>query len=882
MGSENENANKTSDKFKFKSLKVYSSEEWMQNSTKKYRTVYDKAETTYLSAEFSFYNKLFDEQDWEANVCLKAYSLGEGDKRTELCKLENKKSIKMDENIVVCLDGWGNATPGAYWTRGDYQWEASIDGEVVGTQNFYVEDIGLVTSEKNPYFTVESLKLYAGGFDRIDEANRKYVKKFKRDETCYVWAEFKYKNIATEGHFVEFYMNFYDDAGQPKASIIKSEYLAADTNGQVFEVSEGWGSDKAGGWKDNKYTVEIVFMDTLVAVAPFEVGEEFVEGNPEMFSSQVFTPSTTASNSATETPETLEDVLKNLDELIGLASVKQKIKEHIKYIDFLKLRKEKGFKEAEKIALHSVFTGNPGTGKTTVVNLLGKIYNKMGMLSKGHVIEADRADLVAAFIGQTAPKVKKLIDDARGGILFIDEAYSLAREGDDEKDFGKEVIEILIKEMSDGPGDIAIMVAGYPKEMMHFIDSNPGLKSRFSYYFNFDDYLPEELMAIAELTCTKRDVKLAEPAKIYLQKVLTEAYRNRDNSFGNARFALSLIDEGKMNLGLRLMNNANVAELDGDAISTIELADVENIVSRQAKKRLDLKIDEELLSASLAELKTLTGLPEVKQEVSDLVKLVRYYRETGKDILNKFSLHSVFTGNPGTGKTTVARIMGKIFKALGFLERGHVVECDRERLVAGYIGQTAIKTKEMVEAAKGGVLFIDEAYALAEGVENDFGKEAIEVILKNMEDLRGELAVIVAGYPDNMNVFLESNPGLKSRFDKFYHFTDFSVDELFEIYSALIAKENLKADAKAEEHLKAYLSGMFANKDRYFGNARTVRNIAEESIRHQQLRMAGIESSKRTQEMMETLTVDDVLEFKVVEQNTHPSGLGFKLPGKPE
>jgi SpoVK/Ycf46/Vps4 family AAA+-type ATPase len=878
MGSENENTNTGSTKFKFKSLKVFSSDEWMQNSSKKYRTVYDKAETTYISAEFSFYNKLFDEQDWEANICLKAFSLGEGDKRTELCKLEQKRPIKMDENIVACTDGWGNATPGAFWGRGDYLWEAYIDDALVGSQKFHVEDIGMVTAENNPYFSVESVKLYAGPFDRIAADQRKYVKTFKRDETPFVWVEFKYRNKTSKDYYCEFFINFYDDAGQPKASICATDYIETGKENQVFEISEGWGSSKPGGWKDNKYTVEVVFMDTLVAVAPFEVGEEFVEGDPEMFTTQVYNPVAAGQGTSTSAePETLEEVLKNLDELIGLANVKQKIKEHIKYIDFLKLRKEKGFKETERISLHSVFTGNPGTGKTTVVCLLGKIYNKMGLLSKGHVLEVDRADLVAPFIGQTAPKVKKLIDDARGGILFIDEAYALAREGDDEKDFGKEVIEILMKEMSDGPGDLAIMVAGYPKEMEHFLDSNPGMKSRFNYYFHFDDYLPDELMAIADLTSVKRDVKLSPQAKEFLHKVLTEAYRNRDRSFGNARFALSLIDEGKMNLGLRLMNSENVSELDGDKLSTIELVDVEQIISGQMKKRLDLKIDEELLGASLNELRSLTGMANVKQEITDLVKLVRYYRETGKDILNKFSLHSVFTGNPGTGKTTVARIMGKIFKSLGLLERGHVVECDRERLVAGYVGQTAIKTKELIDQAKGGVLFIDEAYALAEGAGNDFGKEAIEVILKNMEDMRGELAVIVAGYPDNMKYFLESNPGLKSRFDKFFQYHDFTSDELYEILLGFLSKENLKPDAEAEAHLKSYFSWLFEYKDRYFGNARTVRNVSEEAIRNQQLRMAGMESSKRTKEMMETLTLADVEQFKISDDVQKNQGIGFKL-----
>ena len=782
---------------------------------------------------------------------------------------------------MVVRDGWGTPTPGTFWVRGDYCWEASIDGVVVGETKFHVEDVGLVTLNDNPYFDVESLRLFAGGFDRIPLDQRKYLTKFKRDETAYVWAEFSYRTKTDKDFYAEISLNFFDDAGQPKASLTTVDYVPPASAGQVREVTEGWGSTTVGGWKDDHYTVEVVFMDTLVALVPFEVGNEFVYGESRPHSSPLFTgPAVAEAEQPSPATETIDDVLKNLDDLIGLTEVKEKVREHIKYIDFLKLRKEKGFKETDKIALHAVFTGNPGTGKTTVVNLLGKIYQKMGLLSKGHVLEVDRADLVAPYIGQTAPKVEKIINDARGGILFIDEAYSLARQGDDEKDFGREVLEMIIKEMSDGPGDIAIMVAGYPKEMQHFIDSNPGLKSRFNYYFHFEDYLPEELMAIANSACAKRDVKFSAEAEDFVRKALTEAFRNRDRSFGNARYALSLVDEGKMNLGLRLMKSANVAELTSEALSTIVLEDVQDILAGSRKKRPDLKIDEELLSACLHELKALSGMTNIKQEVGDMVKLVRYYRETGKELLNKFSLHSVFTGNPGTGKTTVARIMGRIYKALGFLERGHVVECDRESLVAGFVGQTAIKTKEMLDRARGGVLFIDEAYALAEGGGSDFGKEAIEVLLKNMEDLRGEMAVIVAGYTDNMRIFLESNPGLKSRFDKFYHFEDFSATELYEILLGMLAAENLKPDTASAEYLYHYLSALHQQRDRYFGNARSVRNLAEECARNQQLRMAELTREQRTQEMMETITMADVKEFTMPDASK-TQGVGFRVPGRP-
>ena len=196
-----------------------------------------------------------------------------------------------------------------------------------------------------------------------------------------------------------------------------------------------------------------------------------------------------------------------MDGLIGLESIKQRIREYSQYLNFLNLRKEKGFEDSQPHNLHVVFTGNPGTGKTTVARMLGRIYKKLGLLSRGHIHEVDRADIIGEYIGQTAPKVKAAIDKARGGILFIDEAYALSRGGDDSKDYGREVIELLVKEMSSGKGDLAIVVAGYPKEMETFLTSNPGLKSRFQMRFDFPDYTPQELELITLYWAEKSHVK---------------------------------------------------------------------------------------------------------------------------------------------------------------------------------------------------------------------------------------------------------------------------------------------------------------------------------------------------------------------------------------
>lgn len=869
-------------RFKFKHLFVYSSDEWMANSTKRYRTVFDKAETTYLRFELSLFNKLFDEEDWTAKVSVRCEEvLATGN--VNICTLDSELKVSKEDNLVFVRDGWGTPTPDTFWKKGTYQWVALIDGEVVGTQRFYVEAVGLVTKNSNPYFSIEHVKLYHGDIDGWNQRQRKYLKTFNKETTQYVWAEIKIKAQTNIAFNYEIYLNYVDDSGQHKAHQIKTGYIDADKKDYTYTLDLGWGSNVAGTWKDDKYALEIVFMDTLIGAVTFECKNIEEEGELTLISS---IDQTIAINSASSTnvsgnvvegsEKTLEELLHEVDSLIGLEGVKKSIHENITYLNFTKLRKEKGFDDGSVISLHSVFTGNPGTGKTTVVKKLGKIYQKMGLLSKGHVYEVDRSVLVGEYIGQTAPKVKKAIDEARGGILFIDEAYSLARSGEDSKDFGKEVIEVLLKEMSDGKGDIAIIVAGYPKEMNTFIDSNPGLKSRFSDYFHFEDYMPDELYQIALYAAGQKQLTIAEDAQFYLQEQLTEAYRKRDNSFGNARFVNAVIEEAKQDMGIRLMKSTNMDSLTKEDLSTLTLADLKNVFVSNEKKKLKLSVNEKELTLALAELNALVGMDNIKQDVNELVKLIRFYNETGKDVINKFSLHSVFTGNPGTGKTTLARIIAKIYKSLGLLERGHVVEVDREGLIAGYIGQTAIKTKEKLDASMGGVLFIDEAYALAEDGPNGFGKEAIEVILKHMEDKRGQFGVIVAGYPDNMHKFVEMNPGLKSRFDKTYDFKDYTSEQLITIAQNLFKKEELMPNAEALAHLNSYFSALLSAKDKFFGNARTVRQTVGECVMKQNLRMASIPSSERKAEDLMHLTFDDVKHLMIGESQSRPS-LGFRF-----
>lgn len=870
--------------FKFKDIKTYSSTEWLANNTKKYRCVFEQQELAYVYCEVSIFNKKFDEEDWTLRMQLKCFD----EKNNEVCDLNCDRLISMSDNVAFIREGWGVKTTGSYWKPGVYKWEAWIGTELLATKTFYVESVGQVKPGFNPYFKIETVKLYEGPDDNTTIDLRKYYTVFNVMNTKYVWVEVNAKNLTRRSVDlpIELMFNFRTLSGYLKGRVQKL-YFVKPTEDE-FSATIGWGSDIIGTWSRGDYYVEIVFMGELLANIPFEIGEDFVAANESDFLPMTQIEFYDEDGEEIEQPEPqlehhdeesigFEGVMKELDELIGLDPIKVKIREYSDYLRFVALRKEKGFDETDKINLHAVFKGNPGTGKTTVARLLGKIYKELGLLKKGHVHEVDRADLVAEYIGQTAPKTKEAIKKAKDGVLFIDEAYSLARKDEDNKDFGKEAIEVLLKELSDST-DIAIVVAGYPEEMDVFLESNPGLKSRFVVQYDFPDYTPQELVKIADFAAKKRGVMLTEKAQATLHKYLVDKYRDRDKFFGNARLVNSMLDEAKINLGLRIMKMDHPELLDKEALSSVDDADLAKIFAQKNRILPDIPIDEELLKDSMGRLKNMIGLEQVKQEIEELVKLVRFYKSQGKDIRKTFSLHSVFSGNPGTGKTTVARILAQIYKALGILERGHLVECDRQSLVGGYVGQTAIKTSELINKAMGGVLFIDEAYSLSDGGSNDFGREAIETLLKRMEDKRGEFIVIAAGYTQNMEKFMESNPGLKSRFDRVFNFKDFNAEDLYTIALNQLIDNNISPEPKAADHLMKYIEFMYKTRDKYFGNGRSVRKVIEEAIRNQHLRLSELAPSKRSEKAVKTLTYEDVEEFSTeVRPNIASGGIGFKV-----
>jgi len=294
-----------------------------------------------------------------------------------------------------------------------------------------------------------------------------------------------------------------------------------------------------------------------------------------------------------------------------------------------------------------------------------------------------------------------------------------------------------------------------------------------------------------------------------------------------------------------------------------------------AKVPIPRKIDTEILNEALGKLAQLEGLTEVKAEIDELVKLIQFDIEENEFDDQKAVLHMAFMGNPGTGKTTIARIIAEIDRGLGILESGHLVEVDRSSLVARYVGHTAVQTKDTVERALGGILFIDEAYTLAGRGEADFGQEAIDTLLKLMEDHRGKFMVIVAGYEELMNDFLESNPGLKSRFDKVLRFEDHGEDELMRVckHQFKLAGKTLENDAVAV--LERYVKHLSEERDSGFGNAREIRKIVAEVLKNQKLRIFQTEKGQRNDAMKASITFADVIEFQDVRKKSNPQ-IGYR------
>ncbi|GBU29646.1 hypothetical protein R84B8_03219 [Treponema sp. R8-4-B8] len=557
-------------------------------------------------------------------------------------------------------------------------------------------------------------------------------------------------------------------------------------------------------------------------------------------------------------PKTIDEILAELDAMIGLAKVKNAVREIAQTIKMQKELEEKGGAKAKSLAIHLVFYGNPGTGKTTVARKLGALFQAMELLPSDHIIETDRSGLVAGYIGQTAPMVKDMCDKAMGGILFIDEAYTLSSGGGG--DFGKEAIDALLKRMEDDRGKFVVIAAGYKNEMQNFIQANPGLKSRFTHELELEDYTPDELIAIFMSMAKDRGNKLSGDAEAAAKEAIADIHRKKGKDFANGRTMRNLLDDTIRKMSART-SKLPEAQRTIEALSTITAEDI-------PYEKPKVKTAEEIL----AELDGMIGLAKVKTAVRQLIETISMQKEReekGGAAAKKQAIHLCFYGNPGTGKTTVARKLGALFQTMGLLPTDNMIEVTRADMVAGYVGQTAPLVNTVCDKALNGILFIDEAYDLCRDSYDSFGNEAVTALLKRMEDDRGKFVVIAAGYRKEMDDFLQANSGFKSRFTHFLELDDYNPDELFAIFTSMAKSNDYKLSAGGEKRAKEVIAEIYRTRNKDFANGRTMRNLLDDTIRRMPERLASLTQAERTVEALSTITELDFSSEKKEERSVN-------------
>jgi SpoVK/Ycf46/Vps4 family AAA+-type ATPase len=465
---------------------------------------------------------------------------------------------------------------------------------------------------------------------------------------------------------------------------------------------------------------------------------------------------------------------------------------------------------------HFALKGNPGTGKTTIAKLLGACLYETGALSSGHLINCVPKDLIAGFVGQTALKTAERVREAIGGVLFIDEISGIV--GDSKNDlnarthgFSKEVNGVLLSAMTTYP-DLSVIIAGYPHDVDAFIASDDGFGSRFLHIIELPDYNAEQLAGIFRDKVTKEGYKIADELESILDDFIDNWLQQKpfDGKWGNAREIENLVRRIK-------------GTVDRDRI--IKIKDIpESIDSGQSHYNLKdcIRNCGKNKPSPLEELERLIGLREVKRMVKKEMNFIDYAVKRGKVVSN--SMNFLFLGNPGTGKTTVARLMGKILAGIKALPYSNVIVPARKELIDRIHGEN--RAGEIFKSALKRVLFIDEAYGL---LLEPGGESVITELTAFSENNSGKLCIILAGYPDEMEQLLKTNPGLASRFNRRINFVNYSADELIEIFALFCKTNNYSYDEEFYHLLQCYTK-MLSEKSsgkKDFGNAREMRNLFE-------------------------------------------------------
>ena len=680
---------------------------------------------------------------------------------------------------------------------------------------------------ENPYFVVSDEKYGFCDLLYIDELKDRYEKYAKTEEECLKLYEQECRSF--------FRICIFDEKTECTKLLhsSKKELLKAKPDNEFLDFSIFLNTE----YDQQAISLPLSGVDLLV--------EQLASGDLKLLQNTLKTMKEAANEvlkstekekaiEKKEEKKNLKSLEKELNSLIGLNNIKEEIEKLKIYLQFIDKVKDKT--NIGDLNLNMMFTGNSGTGKTTVARIVADMLYNLGYTENQNFLEVTANDFIAEYIGQTAEKTKELLEDGRGGVIFIDEAYAF-----NDNHYAQDALAEIVKEMDELK--TIFIFAGYKKEMKDFLKTNSGLKSRISRTFDFDDYTLDELFQIFERKLKITKFRMGDTAKLKVKKIIAE---NKDeDNFGNARY----IDE----LFEKLLINHAYNTKDKESINSLKTLHIE-----------DTKGLGKPLPDREEELNNLIGLENVKKMVIELKALLEYQRQMNTD--RDLRLNMIFTGNPGTGKTTVARIIAHILYKYGYVKKPKFVETTARDFIGDYVGQTAGKARKLIKKNRGGVIFIDEAYTFASPSQH-YAQEALEEILKEMEDK--DTIFIFAGYTEEMKQFIDMNSGLESRIGNPIEFKDYTEEELYEMFKLKLKDSKLVIDDDAKMKIMQIIEENIGTK--HFGNGRFIDQLFDILIRKHAYNCYQTKSS----EDLRTIKLEDTIELSDVLKGSKVKKLGF-------
>lgn len=692
-------------------------------------------------------------------------------------------------------------------------------------------------------FEIHSVKMF-NLEESLQSQKRTYLLQFDQIRTSYIAAEVTLKNPSFNKDSVLRGLTIWyledEEVGRNNFNLeVKKDW-------EIVEFIQSWGTPMPGFWKQGEGRIEVLLENNIVLKHFFGIGNSEIfdfagdEDNVTEISNKLITQQPKAIEYFNKTfidNSSLASLFEEFDNYVGLKNLKQSMKDFITYLDFINERKKSGVETEESISANCIFLGNPGTGKTSIARLLGKFFKAIGLLENGHVIEVDRADLVGEYIGETAQKTDRVINRALGGILFIDEAYSLKK--DSGQDFGQEAIDIILKRMEDYKNKFFVIAAGYPLLMEKFLESNPGLKSRFTHFFTFDDYSSEELTQIYKICAGKEKYVLSKETETFLLESLDKNNSKLDESFGNARYVRNLFNQSKIELSKRYQMLEESAK-DFSALNLLCKEDI-RIAFSIIENRSDSNVHVKKVDKYLNEINNLVGLEDVKINFNKIIasiKVERLKKERSITSIHK-NLNSIFIAEQGSGTSTVARLYAKSLKELGRIDSGQLFEIDSSTFYGLSKIDSYLTIDEIFKNISGNVILVNDVSAALQ-CSNDFSDSLLQYFLKKLYIMNDNVIAILSGTASEIESLINNFPVLENQFPNIFNFEFYSTRQLLEIALNICQKNNYQLDEGAWQQMLEVIIELKKETRRNFYNSRTIKELINKAISYQEDRILAI------------------------------------------